>query len=132
MPVSTPARRLWVFYIPYVILAVGMGAALYLVSTRASSDQLSTERRERLVQDCKARVEARDVLRDVVTQAYQPPLANLPPEVTDRYMARRDAVLSRVPPLRCVTRAGIPIPEPITGTPTPTTTNTSAEGEPVA
>lgn len=130
MPTTTPARRLWVFYIPYVILAVGMGVALLLVSRAASDQELSAERSARLRQDCQARVEARDVLRDVVMQAYTVP-AGYPPDVAARAAARRDAVLKRVPELKCETAAGIPIPEPVSTSPA-STTNTSARGEPVA
>lgn len=117
--------RWWHLYLPYLVLAVGMGVALFLVSTRASSGELSAERTDRLTQDCASRVEARDVLRDVITQAYAPPSLQLPPDVVARYVERRDALLDRVPTLRCETKQGIPIPEPIgTNADPPGTTST--------
>lgn len=127
---NTRSGRWVVFYIPYLVLAIGLGIGLQLVSDKASSNELSSERTARLRQDCHSRVEARDVLRDVVTEAYLPP-PGTPPERAELYAARRDAILSRVPPLKCETAAGIPIPEPVSTVP-PSTTDTSAEGEPVA
>lgn len=115
-------------WLPYVVLALGMGIALFLVSQTASSGQLSAERRDRLEQDCQSRVEARNVLRDdVIIPAYTPP-PGTPPERVQQFKERRDQVLRRVPRLKCETKAGIPIPQPV---PT-TTTSTSANGEPVA
>jgi hypothetical protein len=122
-------RRRWWRFVPYTFLAVGMGAALLLVSHSASENSLTAERIARLTQDCASRVEARDALRDVVTQAYTPTIPNLPPDVVARYNERRDAVLSRVPRLRCQTRLGIPIPVPADSTTVPTPG--SSEGAPV-
>lgn len=103
-------RRSW---IPYLILAIGMGVALWLVSTRASSDSLSHERTARLADDCRSRVEARGVLRDVISEAYTPPQA-AGPDTAALIEARREALLRRVPQLRCEKAAGIPIPVPRT------------------
>jgi len=106
-------ERRWLRMIPYVVLAIGMGVALWLVSTRASEESLSSERTARLTQDCQGRVEGRDVLRIVIIEAYTPPLG-ASDSAAVAIEARRDALLDRVPPLKCVTKTGIPTAVPDT------------------
>lgn len=118
--------RRWLRLIPYTFLAVGMGVALFLVSHSATSGELSAERRDRLEQDCESRVEARGVLRDVITQAYTPTFP-VSPQVAAIYTLRRDALLARAPVLHCTTKTGIPIPEPADAA----TTTSSAGGAPI-
>ena len=106
-------------YLPYLVLSIGLFFALFLITDRASNHDLSRERTERLQQDCQSRVEARAVLRDVIEQAYTP-TQTVGPDTAALIEARRAALLARVPPLRCETQAGIPIPTPL---PSPTAGN---------
>ena len=126
-PWRTPLKRVVVAMIVlWAFTTLGFGIGLHIVSDKADQRELSNERTDRLNQDCQARVEARDVLRDVITQAYTP-INSQPPEVEAAIAARKDALLDRVPPLQCDTKAGIPIPVPV-GSGNPTTT---AGAEPV-
>lgn len=113
MPTSTPLRRLFVFYVPYIILAGGFLFGLWLVDQKASRNDLSSERAARLVQDCQARVEARDVLRDIIIEAYVAP-PNTPVDRVALIEERRNQLLHRVPPLRCAVKEDIPLPVPVT------------------
>lgn len=110
-----PVRRLFVFMcVVLVFQTIGFGLGLSIVNDKADRQELSAEREARLDQDCASRVDARLVLRGVIEQAYAPS-PGTDPALVDLLLLRRDAALAKAPALRCETKAGIPIPVPITG-----------------